>query len=44
MNADTGGALAEGLKTVIQPGSTNIDAEVQVIFALLEPAVCGTVE
>lgn len=38
MNADTGGALAEGLKTVIQPGSTNIDAEVQVIFALLEPA------
>ena len=44
MNADTGGASAERLKTVIQPGSTSIDAEVQVIFALLEPAVCGTVE
>ena len=38
MNADTGNAAAEALKTVIQPGSTNIDAEVQVVFALVEPA------
>lgn len=38
MNADTGSAAAETLKTVIQPGSTDIDAEVQVVFALVEPA------